>query len=87
MSKAQPSDNWGGTRPGAGRKGPRKYPKLDEETAQSLYTLTKYRRALLGKPELEPEEVIHWLVEMEWERIQSALETANAEEMKEPYIL
>lgn len=78
------SENWGGARP---RSGPRRRRlQLTAKQAQSLYLLTKHRRALLNRPELTEEEVISGLVDAAWSEIEQDYE-ADAKVAEAPYIV
>lgn len=81
--------NWGGKRPGSGRrrKPGRQRLELEPEAAKDLYRLTKYLRALYGNKELTEEDVVKSLVDKAWQEILDAHESESIEELKEPYII
>jgi 5-methylcytosine-specific restriction endonuclease McrA len=65
------SENWGGKRPGAGRR-IRNRLALTREAGEVLHWLTKHQRTMLGNPDLTEEEVISALIERKLKAVQEA---------------
>ncbi len=82
MEEVAKSNGRGGARPGSGRK--MKIFHLDDETADALHDLLKFKRRVLHKPDFSVDEQVRLWVERDWDEIESSF---GAKEAQEPFIM